>query len=187
MNFDASSDETVGSVANIPGLPTAVKDLYRTVWEIDPKIMIDMAAERAPYIDQSESLSLYVASPQWVMLVSAVFAVCWYRRSWCARDSQKELYLYGWQRGLKTGVYYLRSRAPTFPTPYAVPSSSFGPVQRAVQRPGVFPSSAVALPRVDAPSASSVSQPIVEHTAFQFGSIGVGGSGVVSDDNRVSY
>ena len=81
-----------GSVQGLVGLPTDVKAVYRTAWEIPQKALIDLAAARAVYIDQSQSLNLFLASPSIGKLSS--------------------MYLYAWKAGLKT-TYYLRSRPAT--------------------------------------------------------------------------
>uniref|UniRef100_A0A0N4ZKF9 Ribonucleoside-diphosphate reductase n=1 Tax=Parastrongyloides trichosuri TaxID=131310 RepID=A0A0N4ZKF9_PARTI len=79
-----------GSIQNIAGIPTHIKELYKTVWEISQKDIIEMAADRGAYIDQSQSLNLHVAKP--------TYAVC------------SSMHFHGWKRGLKTGMYYLRTR-----------------------------------------------------------------------------
>ncbi len=81
-----------GSVQNIDGLPSDLKLLYRTVWEIPMRSLIDMAAARNAYIDQSQSLNLFAESPNIGRLSS--------------------MYMYAWKKGLKT-TYYLRSRPAT--------------------------------------------------------------------------
>jgi ribonucleoside-diphosphate reductase alpha chain len=81
-----------GSIQNIREIPDPVKNLFRTVWEIPMRSLIDMAADRAPFIDQSQSLNLFVESPSIGKLSS--------------------MYRYVWQKGLKT-TYYLRSRPAT--------------------------------------------------------------------------
>lgn len=80
-----------GSVQDIPEIPDHIKRLYRTVWEIKQKDIIDMAEERAPYICQSQSLNLFVENPSFAKLTS--------------------MHFYSWKKGLKTGMYYLRSKA----------------------------------------------------------------------------
>jgi ribonucleoside-diphosphate reductase subunit M1 len=79
-----------GSIQGIPGIPDDLKELYKTVWEISQREIIDMAADRAAYIDQSQSLNLHIASPSYAKCTS--------------------MHFYGWEKGLKTGMYYLRSR-----------------------------------------------------------------------------
>jgi len=81
-----------GSIQGITEIPDSVKEIYRTVWEIPQRGLIDMAAARAPFIDQSQSLNLFMATPTIGKLSS--------------------MYLYAWKQGLKT-TYYLRSRPAT--------------------------------------------------------------------------
>ncbi|AQZ60617.1 Ribonucleotide reductase of class Ia (aerobic), alpha subunit [[Actinomadura] parvosata subsp. kistnae] len=81
-----------GSVQQLPGVPDDLKLLYRTAWELPQKALIDLAAARQPYIDQSQSLNLFMASPTIGKLSS--------------------MYAYAWKQGLKT-TYYLRSRPAT--------------------------------------------------------------------------
>ncbi|MFI6923224.1 ribonucleoside-diphosphate reductase subunit alpha [Nonomuraea spiralis] len=81
-----------GSVQALPGLPDDLKALYRTAWELPQKALIDLAAARQPYVDQSQSLNLFMAAPTIGKLSS--------------------MYAYAWRRGLKT-TYYLRSRPAT--------------------------------------------------------------------------
>ncbi len=81
-----------GSIQDIAAIPEHLKRIYRTVWEIPQRSLIDMAADRGPFIDQSQSLNLFLETPTIGKLSS--------------------MYLYAWQKGLKT-CYYLRSRAAT--------------------------------------------------------------------------
>jgi len=81
-----------GSVQGIAALPDEVRALFRTAWELPQKALIDLAAARAPYVDQSQSLNLFIAGPSIGRLSS--------------------MYLYAWKAGLKT-TYYLRSRPAT--------------------------------------------------------------------------
>ncbi len=82
-----------GSVQNIPEIPADIKELYKTVWEIKQRNLIDMAADRGAYICQSQSLNLFVESPTANKLTS--------------------MHFYAWKKGLKTGMYYLRTQAAT--------------------------------------------------------------------------
>ncbi|MFC4232456.1 ribonucleoside-diphosphate reductase subunit alpha [Parasediminibacterium paludis] len=82
-----------GSIQNIEEIPAEIKELYKTVWEIKQRNLIDMAADRGAYICQSQSLNLFVDSPTTSKLTS--------------------MHFYGWKKGLKTGMYYLRSQAAT--------------------------------------------------------------------------
>lgn len=79
-----------GSVQNIPGIPDDVKAIYKTVWEISQKKVLDLAADRGAYICQSQSLNIHLQSPTLGQLTS--------------------MHFYGWKKGLKTGMYYLRTR-----------------------------------------------------------------------------
>jgi len=81
-----------GSIQDIAEIPDDIKELYRTAWELPQKALIDMAASRGPFIDQSQSLNLFMASPTIGKLSS--------------------MYLYAWKSGIKT-TYYLRSRPAT--------------------------------------------------------------------------
>jgi ribonucleoside-diphosphate reductase alpha chain len=80
-----------GSVQGVAGIPEDIQALFKTVWEIKQKTLIDMAAERGPYICQSQSLNLFLGDPDYRKLTS--------------------MHFYAWRRGLKTGIYYLRTRA----------------------------------------------------------------------------
>jgi ribonucleoside-diphosphate reductase alpha chain len=79
-----------GSVQAIPGIPDDLKLIYRTVWEIPQKVLIDMARDRAPFICQSQSLNLFLSDPSYSKLTS--------------------MHFYAWKSGLKTGCYYLRTK-----------------------------------------------------------------------------
>ena len=89
-----------GSVQNIPGIPDHIKMLYRTVWELSQKAIIDMAADRGAYICQSQSMNLFVENANFSKLTS--------------------MHFYAWQKGLKTGMYYLRSKAAVDPIKFTV-------------------------------------------------------------------
>jgi ribonucleoside-diphosphate reductase alpha chain len=83
--------ESNGSIQNIPELPQHIKDLYKTVWEIKQKTIIDMAADRGAYICQSQSLNIHIQDSNFGKLTS--------------------MHFYAWKKGLKTGMYYLRTKA----------------------------------------------------------------------------
>jgi len=91
-----------GSVQGIEAVPARLRELYRTAWELPMRSLVDMAAERGPFVDQSQSLNLFVESPTIGKLSS--------------------MYLYAWKKGLKT-TYYLRSRPATRITQTTSPSS----------------------------------------------------------------
>ncbi len=80
-----------GSVQNITEVPQELKDIYKTVWEIKQRTIIDMAADRGAYICQSQSLNLFVDQPNFAKLTS--------------------MHFHAWRKGLKTGMYYLRTKA----------------------------------------------------------------------------
>lgn len=80
-----------GSVQAIPEIPENIKELYKTVWEISQKAIIDMSADRGAYICQSQSLNIHIQDPNFGKMSS--------------------MHFYAWKKGLKTGMYYLRSRA----------------------------------------------------------------------------
>ncbi|KAF8507640.1 ribonucleotide reductase alpha subunit [Hysterangium stoloniferum] len=79
-----------GSIQNIPEIPDDVKAIYKTVWEISQKKILELAADRGAYICQSQSLNVHLSNPTKKQLTS--------------------MHFYGWQKGLKTGMYYLRTR-----------------------------------------------------------------------------
>ncbi|HEY2866982.1 MAG TPA: ribonucleoside-diphosphate reductase subunit alpha, partial [Pyrinomonadaceae bacterium] len=81
-----------GSIQNIDEIPAELREVYRTAWEIPMRVLIDMAAERGAFIDQSASLNLFMESPN--------------------IGKMSSMYMYAWQKGLKT-TYYLRSRPAT--------------------------------------------------------------------------
>jgi ribonucleoside-diphosphate reductase alpha chain len=80
-----------GSIQNISEIPQHIKDLYKTVWEIKQKTIIDMAADRGAFICQSQSLNIHIQDPNFGKLTS--------------------MHFYAWKKGLKTGMYYLRTKA----------------------------------------------------------------------------
>ena len=89
-----------GSIQNIVDIPEDIKKLYKTVWEISQKCIIDMAADRGRFIDQSQSMNLFVESPTMSKLSS--------------------MHMYAWKSGLKTGMYYLRSKAKARPIQFSL-------------------------------------------------------------------
>ncbi|MBK8531250.1 MAG: ribonucleoside-diphosphate reductase subunit alpha [Flavobacteriales bacterium] len=94
---------TNGSVANIPEIPQNLKDLYKTAWEISQKVIIDMAADRGAYICQSQSLNIFMENANFGKLTS--------------------MHFYSWKAGLKTGMYYLRTKAATDAIKFTVDKS----------------------------------------------------------------
>ena len=82
-----------GSIQNITEIPQDIKDLYKTAWEISQKAIIELAADRGAYICQSQSLNIFMENANFGKLTS--------------------MHFYGWEKGLKTGMYYLRTKAAT--------------------------------------------------------------------------
>lgn len=89
-----------GSIQNIPNIPADIKALYKTVWEISQRTIVQMAADRGAFIDQSQSLNIHIKEPTMGKITSMHFA--------------------GWKLGLKTGMYYLRTMAASAPIQFTV-------------------------------------------------------------------
>lgn len=89
-----------GSIQRIPNIPDHIKALYPTVWEIPQRAIIDMAADRGAFIDQSQSLNIHMENASLGKLTS--------------------MHFYGWKKGLKTGMYYLRTKAAADPIKFTV-------------------------------------------------------------------
>jgi ribonucleoside-diphosphate reductase alpha subunit len=89
-----------GSIQGIEDIPEEVRSLYKTAYEISQKVIIDMAADRGAFICQSQSLNLFVEAPNFAKMSS--------------------MHFYAWQKGLKTGMYYLRSKAATDPIKFTL-------------------------------------------------------------------
>jgi ribonucleotide reductase alpha subunit len=92
-----------GSIQNIANIPKELKELYKTVWEIKQKTIIDQARDRGAYVDQSQSMNLFFAEPSKTKLLSAM--------------------IYGWKQGLKTGVYYVRTKPATNAIKFTIDSN----------------------------------------------------------------
>lgn len=89
-----------GSIQGIEDIPKQVRDVYKTAYEISQKVIIDMSADRGAFICQSQSLNIFMESPTFAKLSS--------------------MHFYAWQKGLKTGMYYLRSKAATDPIKFTL-------------------------------------------------------------------
>lgn len=136
-----------GSVANIPSIPNETKAIYKTVWEISQKKVIDLAADRGAFICQSQSLNIHLQSPTVGQLTS--------------------MHFYGWKKGLKTGMYYLRTRPATQAIQFTIDQSVLkaAKVQQgesdkaaaaAIPTPSASPSPVRRVPPPSTPSDSSV-------------------------------
>jgi len=93
-----------GSIQDIDGIPANIKELYKTVWEMSMRDIIDMSAERGVFIDQSQSLNLFMENPNAGKLTS--------------------MHFYAWKKGLKTGMYYLRSKAASSAIKFTISKNS---------------------------------------------------------------
>ena len=117
--------EANGSVQNMPDIPQNIKDLYKTVWEISQKVIIDMAADRGAYICQSQSMNVHIQDPNFGKLTS--------------------MHFYAWKKGLKTGMYYLRSKAATDAIKFTVDKTAIAqPAEAVPAEAGAIPSAAQA-------------------------------------------
>ncbi|MFM7153575.1 MAG: ribonucleoside-diphosphate reductase subunit alpha, partial [Bacteroidota bacterium] len=89
-----------GSIQGIEVIPQNIRDIYKTAYEISQKVIIDMSADRGAFICQSQSLNVFMEAPTFAKLSS--------------------MHFYAWQKGLKTGMYYLRSKAATDPIKFTL-------------------------------------------------------------------
>ena len=89
-----------GSIQGMEEIPKDGRDIFKTVWEISQKEIINLALGRSPFIDQSQSLNIHLAEPSYSKMCSVHF--------------------YAWEKGLKTGMYYLRSRPAADPIKFTV-------------------------------------------------------------------
>lgn len=89
-----------GSLQNIRGIPQHIKEVYKTVWEIQQETLLDLAADRAPFICQSQSQSVYLQAPTISRLTN--------------------MHFYAWRKGLKTGTYHLRTRTLSRPIQFTM-------------------------------------------------------------------
>lgn len=100
-----------GSIQNIEEIPKHIRELYKTVWEISVKNCIKMAADRGAFIDQSQSFNIHVAEPNYGKLTS--------------------IHFYGWKMGLKTGMYYLRTKPAVNAIQFTVDKTKLSQTQAA--------------------------------------------------------
>ena len=132
-----------GSVQNIDAIPDNIKELYKTVWEMSMRDIIDMAADRGLFIDQSQSLNLFVEAPNMGKLTS--------------------MHFHAWKKGLKTGMYYLRTKAASAAIKFTVTKKAEEAPQVQEVAAGFTPGAAAE--PVSAVSASPVAQPVAEAVA----------------------
>lgn len=132
-----------GSVQNIDAIPDNIKELYKTVWEMSMRDIIDMAADRGLFIDQSQSLNLFVEAPNMGKLTS--------------------MHFHAWKKGLKTGMYYLRTKAASAAIKFTVTKKAEEAPQAQEVAAGFAPTAATE--SVSAVSAPPVAQPVAEAVA----------------------
>lgn len=126
-----------GSIQHISNIPADIRELYKTVWEIRQRHIIDMAADRGAFICQSQSLNLFVDNPTMAKLTS--------------------MHFYAWKQGLKTGMYYLRTQAATQAVQFTVEkqgSNDIVPVIPAAESTGVQNNLDEIIPDFNAPSCN---------------------------------
>jgi len=121
-----------GSIQAIDSIPDYIKELYKTVWEIKMRNIIDMAADRGAYICQSQSLNLFVNAPNTSKLTS--------------------MHFYAWEKGLKTGMYYLRTQAASQAVKFTVENQGGKAIEAVI--PAQIPQDQVAEEIVDGPVCS---------------------------------
>ena len=148
-----------GSIQSIEGIPQETKDLYKTAWEIKQRAIIDMAADRGAFIDQSQSLNLFMESLNYKKLTSAHF--------------------YAWEKGLKTGMYYLRSRPAVDPIKFTVDMSKAkqvkveGEVEKPVEKQAavapIYEQVAGAQQEIFAEPVVAIKEKTIEERAAEFG------------------
>ena len=105
--------EANGSIQQIKGIPKYLKEIYKTSWEISQKSIIDMAADRGAFICQSQSMNIFMQDPNFGKLTS--------------------MHFYAWKSGLKTGMYYLRTKAAADAIKFTLDKQSIAEPQAEVQ------------------------------------------------------
>jgi ribonucleoside-diphosphate reductase alpha chain len=128
---------TNGSVQPIAEIPQHIKDIYKTVWEISQKSIIDMSADRGAYICQSQSLNIHLTNANFGKLTS--------------------MHFYAWKKGLKTGMYYLRTNA-------AADAIKFTLDKSAVQQPAAETVAVAETVAIAAPVAATSPAPEAQTT-----------------------
>lgn len=124
-----------GSIQGIEEIPASIRALYKTVWEISQKTLIDLAADRGAFIDQSQSFNVHIAEPNFGKLTS--------------------MHFYAWKKGLKTGMYYLRTRPATNAIQFTVDQQSLK--QSVLASPGKSGSAAAAAAAATSSSSAASS------------------------------
>ena len=131
-----------GSIQNIPNIPADIKALYKTVWEISQRKIVEMAADRGAFIDQSQSLNIHLKDPTMGKITSMHFA--------------------GWKLGLKTGMYYLRTMAASAPIQFTVDQEQLKVVDTNVARTTGIKKRLGSSSAYNSPSSSAVPRPMYQ-------------------------
>jgi ribonucleoside-diphosphate reductase alpha chain len=134
-----------GSVQSISEVPDNLKALYKTAWELSQKAIIDMSADRGAYICQSQSLNVFMENANLGKLTS--------------------MHFYAWERGLKTGMYYLRTKAATDAIKFTV-DKKYQDAPKAVVSPSVSPSQEQAVREFEAAQSKSADQVALEQATI---------------------
>ena len=129
-----------GSIQNIPNIPADIKALYKTVWEIPQRTIVQMAADRGAFIDQSQSLNIHLKEPTMGKLTSMHFA--------------------GWKLGLKTGMYYLRTMAASAPIQFTVDQEQLKVADTNIARTGAAKKRSLASNGYSSNAHSAVPRPM---------------------------
>jgi ribonucleoside-diphosphate reductase subunit M1 len=129
-----------GSVQNIPTIPDDVKAIYKTVWEISQKKVLDLAADRGAFICQSQSLNVHLQSPTLGQLTS--------------------MHFYGWKKGLKTGMYYLRTRPAAQAIQFTVDQSVLNSAKQQTSNANTARAAAAAAAKTPTPTSRSAFTPV---------------------------
>lgn len=129
-----------GSIQNIPNIPADIKALYKTVWEISQKTIVQMAADRGAFIDQSQSLNIHLKEPTMGKITSMHFT--------------------GWKLGLKTGMYYLRTMAASAPIQFTVDQEQLKVADTNIARVGSSKKRPIASAGYSSNSHSAVPRPM---------------------------
>ena len=154
-----------GSVQSIDAIPDNIKELYKTVWEMSMRDIIDMAADRGLFIDQSQSLNLFVEAPNMGKLTS--------------------MHFHAWKKGLKTGMYYLRTKAASAAIKFTVTTKAEEAPQVQEVEAGFAPA-AVADAAVSAtPVAHAVGEVVAASVAFAAPAAVVAAAAPVSVTNEL--
>ncbi len=154
-----------GSVQSIDAIPDNIKELYKTVWEMSMRDIIDMAADRGLFIDQSQSLNLFVEAPNMGKLTS--------------------MHFHAWKKGLKTGMYYLRTKAASAAIKFTVTKKAEEAPQVQEVEAGFAPAE-VAISAVSAPPvAQAVGEVVAASVAFAAPAAVVAAAAPVSVTNEL--